>query len=126
MSEIYEICVETDFSAAHCIVGYPGNCARVHGHNWKVEVKLQSMMLNEIGIAVDFREVKKALGEVIAEFDHHYLNDLTQFRLMNPTSENIARYLFHELSGRLNQEKIKVCRVKVAESDKAWASYRED
>ena len=125
MNGLYEICVETDFSAAHCIVGYPGNCARVHGHNWKVEVKLQSSRLNEIGIAVDFREVKKVMGEIITEFDHHYLNDLPQFRLMNPTSENIARYLFQELSGRLNQENLKVCRVNVAESKNAWASYRE-
>ena len=51
--------IVTDFASAHSLRDYPGDCSRLHGHNWQVEVMVSSQVLNESGIAIDFREIKK-------------------------------------------------------------------
>lgn len=126
MSSVYEVYVKTHFSAAHKLRGYPGDCSRVHGHNWIVEVFVRSTELNEIGIAIDFRDIRKAVKQVIAKMDHLDLNDLPAFSVENPTSENIARYLYKELSKSLNCGSIRVSRVKVCETPGAGALYWEE
>ncbi len=126
MADAFEIHVKMDFSAAHCLRGYDGDCERLHGHNWTVEVFIRCRRLNEIGIAVDFRDVKKALRDVVENLDHGYLNDLPPFREKNPTSENIARYVYGELSARLNSDSAKVSKVKVSETPGAGVYYWEE
>lgn len=126
MSGTFEVYIKTHFSAAHRLCGYPGDCARVHGHNWIVEVYVRSKELNEIGIAIDFREIKTAVKEVLARMDHTDLNDLAAFHDVNPSSENIARYLYLELGRILNTETVQVSRVKVCETPGAGAFYWED
>lgn len=126
MPGVFEVCVETHFSAAHRLCGYPGDCARVHGHNWMVEVHVRCTQLNEIGIGIDFLDIQRALDTVVKKMDHADLNDLPAFREDNPSSENIARYLYRELSGLLNSETVKVARVKVCETPGAGASYWEE
>lgn len=126
MSGMFEVYVKTHFSAAHRLCGYPGDCARVHGHNWIVEVYVRSKELNEIGIAIDFREIKMAVKEVVARMDHMDLNDLAAFHDVNPSSENIAKHLYHELGRILNTETVQVSRVKVCETPGAGAFYWED
>ncbi len=126
MAETYEIHVKADFSAAHCLRGYEGNCERVHGHNWTVEVFVRCPRLNEIGIGIDFRDVKKSLGHVVEKLDHRHLNDLSVFRELNPTSENVARFIYRELGALLNSGAVKVSKVKVSETPGAGVYYWED
>jgi 6-pyruvoyltetrahydropterin/6-carboxytetrahydropterin synthase len=126
MSGFFEVYVESHFSAAHCLVGYPGDCARLHGHNWNVRVFVTCDRLDETGMGVDFRDLKRALGEVLADFDHTTLNDLPAFKDANPTSENIARFLYREIRGKIDRAGSRVSAVMVAETPEAGVFYREN
>ena len=126
MPGIYEIVVQSHFSAAHSLKGYVGDCARIHGHNWAIEVYVRCRGLNDIGIGIDFRDIKQGVEAVLEELDHTHLNDLPPFRDRNPTSENIAHYLYKELGARLNTEAVAVSRIKVSETPGAGAIYWEE
>ena len=122
---MFEISVRSRFSAAHHLKGYPGTCSAVHGHNWDVEVFLQGEELNDEGLLVDFRQLKEMLGEVIEQLDHADLNKLEAFAEENPSSENLARFLYKELSRRINCDRYGVSRVRVGETPETAASYVE-
>ncbi len=126
MKEVHEVYVKTHFSAAHCLEGYDGDCARMHGHNWIIEVYVRCERLNEIGIGIDFRDIKIAVKDVLQGLDHFNLNELPAFRSVNPTSENIARYLYKELARKLNGDAIRISKVKVSETPGAGAFYWEE
>jgi 6-pyruvoyltetrahydropterin/6-carboxytetrahydropterin synthase len=126
MPGVFEISVATEFSAAHSLQGYPGNCAQVHGHNWTVEVFVRCRELNAIGIAIDFREVKRAIKESIENLDHSCLNEHPAFKYTNPSSENIAKLLYKELSAKISSENAKISRVKVSETPNTGACYWEE
>lgn len=126
MPGTYEVHVQSHFSAAHRLCGYAGDCARIHGHNWVVEVYIRCNRLDEIGIAIDFRDVKRAVSDILHSLDHQDLNELSAFRGVNPTSENVAKYLYGELSKSLNTERLKVSRVSVYETPGAGVAYWED
>ena len=83
--------IVTDFASAHSLRDYPGDCSRLHGHNWQVEVMVSSQVLDESGIAIDFREIKKQTKAVVKRLDHQYLNEIKPFDVLNPTAENIAK-----------------------------------
>jgi len=120
---MYELKVITQFAAAHQLRGFRGKCERLHGHNWRIEVILTGEKLNNAGLLIDFEEVKVATDGILEVFDHSFLNELPQFKDQNPSSENIAAYLFEQLSSRLNNNQIKVAKVIAWESDFASASY---
>ena len=122
---MFELVVETDFAAAHNIREYGGNCERLHGHNWKVRVELRARRLDRLGMVMDFREVKARLTEVLKLLDHQYLNELKPFRKKNPTTENIAYFIFGRLSPALPKG-VSVGKVTVWESDRCAASYAPD
>lgn len=122
----FEVSVKVHFSAAHFLRGYAGDCARLHGHNWTIEVFVRCKALNETGIGIDFRDIKRAAGEVVKDLDHSNLNDLPVFRDRNPSSENIARYLYDEFCKRLNSDNVKVSKVTVCETPTSQASYWEE
>ena len=126
MAGVFEVYVKSHFSAAHRLVGYPGDCARVHGHNWIIEVFVRCTELDGLGIAIDFRDIKAAVKAVLSNLDHSDLNDLDEFRGTNPTSENIARFLYRELSQQLNAPQIRISKVKVSETPGAGAFYWEE
>lgn len=126
MPECYELFVEAGFSAAHCLKGYEGNCSRVHGHNWKVTLYVKCRELNRIGIGVDYRQIKRQLQEVLEGLDHKDLGELAPFRDVNPTSENIARYIYRELAGKIGSDEVSVSRVTVSETGSTGASYWEE
>jgi 6-pyruvoyltetrahydropterin/6-carboxytetrahydropterin synthase len=115
---MYEVMVRLTFSAAHRVEDYPGNCERLHGHNWAVEVFAEKRELDSLGMVIDFRKLKDAAKETISKLDHSYLNDLDEFNKKNPTAENIAKFIFDEIS-----PKIAVSRVDVFESEDTKASY---
>jgi 6-pyruvoyltetrahydropterin/6-carboxytetrahydropterin synthase len=122
---MYELKIVTDFAAAHRLNNFYGKCESLHGHNWKVEVFLRGDRLDEAGLVKDFGVVKAKAREVLGELDHKFLNDLPAFREQNPSSENLARYLFERLVAALNDDNVQINRVSVWESDTSCASYFE-
>ena len=118
---------QLEFAAAHRLRGYEGNCARLHGHNWKVEVSVSGEHLNDVGMLMDFKEIKRRAKVILDELDHFYLNDITPFNdELNPTAENIAWFLFDLLSKDINDNRISVASVKVWENDRNCATFSRD
>jgi 6-pyruvoyltetrahydropterin/6-carboxytetrahydropterin synthase len=120
---MYELGVERTFSAAHNLRGYEGCCENLHGHNWRVEAVAAAESLNELGLALDFRVFKRALDEILAELDHRYLNEIPPFDQLNPSCENIARYIHEQLGARLNNDRTHIARVRVWESESTSATF---
>jgi 6-pyruvoyltetrahydropterin/6-carboxytetrahydropterin synthase len=116
-----------EFAAAHRLRGYDGNCARLHGHNWKVEISVTGSQLNEVGMLIDFKEIKRRGKQILEQLDHFYLNDIAPFDAeLNPTAENIAWYLFEQLSKDIDDTRIRVSAVTVWENDRNAATYSRD
>ena len=122
---MFELIVDTDFAAAHYLRGYQGRCESLHGHNWKVRVRLQADELDKLGMVMDFADVKKLVNETLHELDHACLNDLRAFAEANPTTENIAQFIYRELAAKLPSH-VRVSRVTAWETDRCGATYSED
>jgi len=123
---MYELKIVTQFAAAHHLENFYGKCEALHGHNWKVEVFLAGERLDKAGLLVDFGVIKARTNALLEEIDHKYLNELEAFRKQNPSSENLARYLFERLSTDLIRDGVRVSRVNVWESDSSCASYFQE
>jgi 6-pyruvoyltetrahydropterin/6-carboxytetrahydropterin synthase len=122
---MYELKIITQFAAAHQIRGIEGGCERLHGHNWKVEVFVSGDKLDENGLLIDFRVMKDKTEALMEELDHKFLNELEPFTTLNPSSENVSRYVYEALSRQLNTDTIRISKITVWESDSACASYTE-
>jgi 6-pyruvoyltetrahydropterin/6-carboxytetrahydropterin synthase len=122
----YNLKIIADFASAHTLRGYPGACARMHGHNWKVEVEVVALRLDEVGMGLDFKIIKQATRQIAERLDHRYLNDLEPFARVNPTAENIAAYFHQELSAQLNSPAVRVHAVTLWETERACVRYVED
>jgi len=123
---MYEVKIVTQFAAAHRLENFNGKCEGLHGHNWKVEVFLVGQELDQTGLLMDFGVIKARTKQVLEEIDHKYLNELDAFKGRNPSSENLACYLFGRLGALFNRDGVKVRRVNVWESDTSCASYYQD
>jgi 6-pyruvoyltetrahydropterin/6-carboxytetrahydropterin synthase len=123
---MYELTIEVGFAAAHQLRGYKGNCEHIHGHNWRVQINVVAERLNEIDIVLDFRDLKKVAREVVAPLDHVLLNEVFPFTEKNPSSENIAKWIFDSLKKKISDGVVRVAAVTVWESDSASASYYEE
>lgn len=123
---MFELEVELSFSSAHYLKNYRGKCEGLHGHNWRVRAKVVSSNLNEIGMVMDFGELKEKLKEVLEELDHKNLNELKYFQKKNPTSENIARFIFDRLNRKLLTSNLKLQKITVWETDTSSASYSQE
>ena len=117
--------IESKFAAAHQLRCYRGKCEKLHGHNWRVACTVSAERLNEQGLAIDFADIKKALREVLDQLEHTFLNEIFPFTEINPTSENLAKWIYDNLSKKLNAEDLGVSSITVWESDTASASYFE-
>jgi 6-pyruvoyltetrahydropterin/6-carboxytetrahydropterin synthase len=123
---MYEVSVKDRFSAAHQLIEVGGGCERLHGHNFGVEVFVRSETLTDEGTVIDFRDLKRALKEVLDIVDHTFLNDLEVFKNIGPSSERLAAFIFRELSARLSAQDLpELYRVDVWESENSRASYME-
>ena len=98
----YLLSVEASFSAAHTLPNVD-ECEQFHGHNWRVRltIRIDEAQIGGTGMSIDFRDLEKTAREVVADFDHAYLNDLEPFRDTPPTSERIARVICERAIGRL-------------------------
>ncbi len=123
---MFELTIETHFCSAHNLRDYEGACERLHGHNWYVEVTVTAEKLDHRGISIDFKVLKKETSKVVDDrLDHRYLNEIEPFDKLNTTAENLAKYLYDELSAVINDGNLRVARVKVWETEKCSASYYE-
>ncbi|MDH4230141.1 MAG: 6-carboxytetrahydropterin synthase QueD [Nitrospirota bacterium] len=120
---MYEVTVETDFSGAHLLRGYEGKCGRLHGHNWRVAVTAVSEGLDDVGMALDFATLKEETRNVLSQVDHTYLNEVFPFTEINPTAENIARWVCEAVARRVDNERVLIRRVTVWESGNAAATF---
>ncbi len=116
-----EIKVKTDFSAAHNLRNYEGKCEKLHGHNWIVEATFRYQSVDENGLAVDFKIAKSELKNAVESMDHSYLNELEYFKKFNPTSENIAKFIFD----RIRKNMKSIYSVAVWENENSCAVYYE-
>ena len=120
---VFELRVKVEFPAAHHLEGYPGDCARPHGHNWGLEVFARSTQLDSIGLAIDFKNLKGAARELVAPWDHQDLNTLSDFKTINPSAEQIARMSYERLSKAINNAHTWIEKVTIWENERSSASY---
>jgi len=121
---MFELKIETDFSAAHQLAMVGKKCENLHGHNWKVEVAVAGDHLDEGGVLIDFGILKQHVRETVGLLDHTFLNDLEYFDDRRPpSSENIARFIAMQLQPRIDSDRVRVARVTAWESKDACATY---
>ena len=123
---MYQISVEQHFDAAHFLRGYRGKCEAMHGHRFRVVVKIKASGVNDIGLAYDFTELKRHLGDILSRFDHTCLNDMPPFDKINPSSENIASTIYDELKLKLADAPVSISCVEVWESPQSGVAYSPD
>jgi 6-pyruvoyltetrahydropterin/6-carboxytetrahydropterin synthase len=115
------------FAAAHSIRGHTGGCQNLHGHNYRVRVHLRARELDELGMVLDFADLKAIMREVLSPFDHHLLNEVPPFDERNTTAELLAEHVFGEVTkrvaGRGGARRLEVTRVEVWENDASCAAY---
>jgi 6-pyruvoyltetrahydropterin/6-carboxytetrahydropterin synthase len=122
---MYTISVEQHFDAAHALRGYQGKCEALHGHRFRVVVRVKASKLDNIGLAYDFIELKGKLKAVLEQFDHSLLNDVPPFDKLNPSSENIASTIYGEMKSALKEAPVIIDSVEVWESPESGVEYRE-
>jgi 6-pyruvoyltetrahydropterin/6-carboxytetrahydropterin synthase len=120
---MFEVTIIKSFSAAHLLAEIGGKCEELHGHNFKVEITVAAKKLNSNGLLIDFRFLKKALGEILEEVDHKHLNSLISFAGINPSAENIAQYIFEKMDLKVKTAGVNMVRVKIWESENAAVTY---
>lgn len=123
---MYDLKVISGFSSAHALRGYNGKCENVHGHNWQIELIVSSDILNETGLVIDFKLLKRYLNEILEMLDHKFINETEFFKVVNPSAENIAKFIYEEFEEKLISIKhygIFVKRVNVYETASSMASY---
>jgi 6-pyruvoyltetrahydropterin/6-carboxytetrahydropterin synthase len=123
---MYEVSVDETFAAAHNLRGYKGKCEELHGHNYKVRVTLAGKEVDSVGLLYDFVHLKQVIQSVIRSLDHKYLNELSPFDVVNPSAENIAKYIYDQTAKQLQEAPngAGVSSITVWETDVSAATYR--
>jgi 6-pyruvoyltetrahydropterin/6-carboxytetrahydropterin synthase len=120
---MYHLTILTHFAAAHNLLNYQGDCENLHGHNWKVEVTVNTENLDKAGLGIDFKILKKHTKEIMNYLDHKYLNDLDAFNGISPSSEHISKFIYDQLAESLAEYDVSLEKITVWESDNAYATY---
>jgi 6-pyruvoyltetrahydropterin/6-carboxytetrahydropterin synthase len=120
---MFDIFIDTHFSAGHHLREYPGNCEKPHGHNWSVKVTVRATELDSLGMGIDFRTIKNAVGKIMDEIDHCDLNSHPAFQDKNPSSENIAVYIYESLQDDLHSDKYSLFSIQVGETPHSSVIY---
>jgi 6-pyruvoyltetrahydropterin/6-carboxytetrahydropterin synthase len=123
---MFQVSVEETFSSGHALRGYRGKCENVHGHNYRVRVTVEGPQLDNIGLLVDFTELKRVIRAITATLDHQFMNDLEPFKTVNPSAENVAKYFFDQVTSQVKNlpAGARVTDVIVWETDTSRAQYR--
>ena len=127
MAGQFEVMIERNFSSAHQLRGYKGKCENLHGHNYKIEIYARGGELNNIGLLVDFVELKDAADELVTYLDHKNLNELEPFvEARNPSAENVARFVLERLAAKINDDRVQIYKVRCFETPTSVATYQVD
>lgn len=122
-----EVMIEMGFSSAHALRGYQGKCENTHGHNYRVEVYVRGERLNNIGLLIDFKDLKAATKKVVDYLDHKNINELPPFDTeVNPSAEEMAVFFLQEVGRQINDDRVQVYKVRVWETDTCVATYTVD
>lgn len=119
---MYTLSVEKSISTAHQLNNYDGPCARIHGHNWKIQIEVTSDTLDKSGIAIDFNLIDEMLWQIIAPFDHQLINKIPPFDKINPTAENLVKHIYDEMNKKIKTHVV-LKRVSVWETENYRVSY---
>jgi len=121
---MFEITIEETFAAGHALRNYRGKCENVHGHNYRCQVSVEGSTLDEIGLLVDFVELKRVVHAVLDRMDHQWLNEFPPFDALNPSAENMAKYIYEEISAGLGaRQGVRLASVRLWETDTASVVY---
>lgn len=113
---------EFEFDAAHNLINYHGKCENLHGHTYKLVVKLKGTRDKE-DMIIDFIELKNIVKEnVVNELDHHYINNI----IKQPTAENIAVWIWNKLLDKLKRDNCKLYEIEVWETKTSGIVYQGD
>ena len=127
MAGQFEVMIERNFSSAHQLRGYKGKCENLHGHNYKIEIYARGSELDNIGLLVDFGELKDAADEVVAYLDHRNINELPPFdEELNPSAENLARFILERVARRVGDDRVQIYKVRCYETPTSVATYTID
>ena len=127
MSGFYEVMIERNFSSAHQLRGYKGKCENLHGHNYKIEIFAKGAELNNVGLLIDFVDLKTAADDIVKYLDHRNINELPPFdEELNPSAENLARFILEFLNDRVGDERVQVHKVRCFETPTSVATYQID
>jgi len=122
---MFEVMIERNFSSAHQLRGYKGKCENLHGHNYRIEIYARGSELDNIGLLVDFGELKTAADEVVTYLDHRNINELPPFdEELNPSAENLARYILESIASRVGDDRVQVYKVRCFETPTSVATYQ--
>ena len=121
---MFEVSIESSFSAGHALRDYKGTSENTHGHNYKVRVSVEGEDLDSTGLLVDFLDLRDAVKSIVDRFDHQFLNEVAPFDKLNPSAENIARYFSDELASQVNENGARLQAVTVWETETSFATYR--
>lgn len=122
---MYEVKVKTGFSAAHQLRLYDGKYENLHGHNWSAQVTVEADELDAMGVGIDFVKLKQMVEEILGKLDYQNINEIPPFDELNPSAENIARWLFLKLKDQVGSQTTRVKRVEICEMEGCGASYFE-
>ena len=121
----FKISVTDSFSAAHNLRHSRGKCERLHGHNFKVRITVGADKLDKLGMVADFHDIKNHLRLVLGQLDHNYLNKIPFFKKINPTSEQIACFIFKGLNKKIKGRTCRLLEVTVWETEGNEATYQK-
>jgi 6-pyruvoyltetrahydropterin/6-carboxytetrahydropterin synthase len=127
MAGIFEVMIERNFSSAHQLRGYKGKCENLHGHNYKIEIYARGQELNNLGLLIDFVDLKRAADQVVKYLDHRNINELPPFDVeLNPSAENLAKFILDWVAARVGDERVQVYKVRCFETPTSIATYQVD
>ena len=122
---MYEVKINTTFSAAHQLRGYDGQYENLHGHNWGATVLVEARELDSMGVGIDFIVLKKKVEAILSKLDYQNINEIPPFDKLNPSAENIAHWVFQALKADIGSDMVKVKRVEIREMADCGAAYYE-
>lgn len=122
---MFEVTIEQSFAAGHALRNYRGKCENVHGHNYRCQVTLEGRELDSTGLLIDFVAAKKILQAIIDRLDHQWLNEFPPFDVLNPSAENIAKFIYDEFNKGMGEANgVRLGSVRLWETDTSSAMYR--
>jgi len=122
---MYRVSKQLWFCAAHQVRLSESRCEALHGHNYRVVVHVEAHELDPTSYVLDFAALKTAAVQSAGRFDHRNINEVEPFTEggRNPTAEELARFLAEELGRKLDDGRVRICKVEVFETDNNRAEY---